>query len=228
MIKMTEYKGSVLLIEDNVELNDANSRVLELCGYEVYIASTLEQARQKLLWVDPDVILLDVMLPDGSGFDFCEEIRGKTTAYILFLTAKASHEDMIQGMSIGGDSYITKPFHIEEMVVKVDAAMRRYKSEEYQIIKKGSFTLDITAIQAFYGGESLDLTSIEFSLLLLFIKNEGQTLNSNFIYEKVWKSLKTEDKNTLRATISRLRRKIKHTDYSIVTHRDYGYSFQKS
>jgi len=83
------------------------------------------------------------MLPDGCGFDFCQEIRDSTSAHILFLTARTSHEHMLQGMRIGGDDYIKKPFHPEELLVKVDAAMRRHGKEKACIIKKGNLRLDI-------------------------------------------------------------------------------------
>ena len=225
---MEVYKGSVLLVEDNVDLNSTNARALELQGYDVYTALTLEKARRHLLLIEPDVILLDVMLPDGNGFDFCQEIRGNTTAHILFLTAKASHEDMMRGMRIGGDAYITKPFHPEEMLVKVEAAMRRRGTEKVQEIKKGHLTLDIMVIQAFDNGESLGLTPIEFSLLLLLVKNEGHYLHPDFIYETVWGAPAINDKNALQTAISKLRRKIEPTGYTIAVLRGNGYSFQKS
>ena len=223
---MELYKGIVLLVEDNIKLSNSTSRALEWCNYEVYTAFTLEKARQQLLWIEPDVILLDVMLPDGSGFDFCKEIRDVTPAHILFITAKASHEDMVQGMSTGGDAYITKPFHPEEMLVKVDAAMRRRKTEKNQIITKGSLMLDIIAMQAFDDRKSLDLTPIEFSLLLLFVKNEGHPLSSDFIYETIWKTMINDNTSALRTAVSKLRRKIKPTGHIIVAQRGLGYTFQ--
>jgi len=227
-MKVELYKGRVLLVEDNIELNDANSRALEICGYDVYSSLTLENARKFLSWLDPDVILLDVTLPDGNGFDFCKEIRDKTSAHILFLTAKTAHEDMVQGMSMGGDAYITKPFHPEEMLVKVEAAMRRHGTDKIQVIKKGSLTLDILARQAFDDGEPLRLTPIEFSLLLLLAQNEGQSLSASYIYETVWKALPIGSENALQTAISKLRRKIVNTGYSIVAKRYQGYVFEKN
>ena len=221
------YRGSVLLVEDNDKLNDANARVLASRGYEVYTALTLEEAHLTLLRAEPDVILLDVMLPDGSGFDFCAEIRDTTTAHILFLTAKITHENMIQGMSAGGDAYIIKPFHPEEMLAKVDAAMRRRKTEKAPIIKKGNLTLDIVARQTFDNGKSLRLTPIEFSLLLLLVENEGQPLTSDLIYETVWKAPTIKNKNALQTAISKLRRKIESSGYIITVQRGHGYVFQK-
>lgn len=223
---METYKGTVLLVEDNIDLNQANARALELRGYEVYTAMTIEKARGHLSFINPDIILLDVMLPDGNGFDFCKEIRGATQAHILFLTAKATHEDMMQGMSIGGDAYITKPFHPEEMLVKVDAAMRRHGTDTVQMIKKGNLTLDVMAIQAFDNDESLGLTPTEFSLLLLLVKNEGHHVNSDFIYETIWNSPFISDKNALQTAISKLRRKIEPTGYTISVLRGQGYLFE--
>jgi len=227
-MKMETYKGSILLIEDNIELNEINLQILEMYDYDVYTAHTLDKARKYLSWLEPDVILLDVMLPDGSGFDFCKEIRDKTMAHILFLTAKTTHEDMIQGMTIGGDAYITKPCHPEEMLVKVEAAMRRHGTNKVQIIKKGCLTLDVMAIQAFDDGESLGLTPIEFSLLLLLVKNEGHPLSADFIYETVWKAPAINNENALQTAISKLRRKISRTGYCITAKRNQGYIFEKN
>lgn len=121
-------KGMVLLVEDNAELNANNTRALRLLDYQVHPALTLEQARAWLDGNEPDVILLDVMLPDGDGIDFCAEIRGAplhTAAHILFLTARTEPAERVRGLADGGDDYITKPFHPEELLARVEAAMRR-------------------------------------------------------------------------------------------------------
>jgi DNA-binding response OmpR family regulator len=102
-------KAEILLVEDNEQLSETNRRYLELAGYEVKAAFTVEQARAFLEQADPDVILLDVMLPDGDGVDFCREIYGETDAQIIFLTAKASEEDQVLGLEAGGSIYLTKP-----------------------------------------------------------------------------------------------------------------------
>ena len=123
-----DAKGTVLLVEDNAELNANNVRALSMLGYAVHPALTLAQARNWLGNNKPDVILLDVILPDGDGIDFCAEIRGlplQTAAHILFLTAKTGHADRMRGLADGGDDYITKPFHPEELLARVEAAMRR-------------------------------------------------------------------------------------------------------
>lgn len=122
------FRGIVLLVEDNAELNANNNRALKVHGYCVHSALTLAEARDWLQDNSPDIILLDVMLPDGDGIDFCAEIRHppiSSKAHVLFLTAKTHHADRIRGLASGGDDYITKPFHLQELIARVESAMRR-------------------------------------------------------------------------------------------------------
>ena len=223
-----ENKGTVLLVEDNKGLNDANSQALKLRGYSVLSAENLAEAREMLIQSSPDAILLDVMLPDGSGFDFCEEIRDKTNAYILFLTAKTAHEDMVRGMTGGGDAYITKPFHPEEMLVKVDAALRRRYIENASVktLIFGSLTLDIVSGLAYVDGVDLLLTKKEFSLLLVFAQNKGVTLGAEYLFKEVWNLSFVYDK-TLRKHISALRNKLAAVNcgYDVATVYGKGYRF---
>jgi len=111
--------SSILLVEDNEELNEINRRMLVYEGYEVLTARTLVDARKLLSARKPDVILLDVIMPDGDGIDFCGEIRETTDAHILFLTSKDADVDRIRGLDSGGDDYITKPYKLEEMLSRV-------------------------------------------------------------------------------------------------------------
>ena len=221
-------RGLVLLVEDNKILNISNSRALTLQGYEVLTALTLAEAKRRLSGAAPDIILLDVDLPDGNGIDFCEEIRKSTAAHILFLTAKTEHEDMMQGLQNGGDDYITKPFHPEELLARIDAVMRRRRMDEksVQSIRRGTLILDIVSTQAFIGGEDLLLTPKEFSVLLLLVQNEGKVLSAEYVYEGVWKAPLAGDKNSLQAIISKLRHKIESTQYYIESIRGQGYVFQ--
>jgi len=220
--------GLILLVEDNADLNESNSRVLTRRGYEVQSALTLAEARLKLAEAQPDIILLDVELPDGDGMDFCEEIRNKTAAHVLFLTSKTEHENMVLGLKFGGDDYITKPFHLDELLARIDAAMRRRMIDKkpVQMIIKGTLTLDIMATQAFIGGEDLALTPKEFSLLLLLVQNEGDILSAEYVYETVWKAPLIGDKNSMQAIISKLRTKIDPTSYYIDSVRGHGYVFK--
>jgi len=221
-------KKLVLLIEDNEKLNIANSRALALRGYEVLTASTLAKGGLQLAKREPDVILLDIELPDGDGISFCNEIRSITTAHILFLTANAKHESMVQALQYGGDDYITKPFHPEELIARIDAVMRRRKMDKTnaKTIIKGALTLDIMATQGFIAGNDLTLTPKEFSLLLLLVQNEGKILSAEYIYAKVWKAPLVGDKNSMQAIISKVRQKIEYSGYYIDSIRGQGYTFR--
>ena len=157
--------GTVLLVEDNPDLNSVNRRALELRRYSVHVATTLAEAREWLKEAEPDVILLDVMLPDGDGFGFCREIRARTQAHILFLTAKAEHEDIVAGLAAGGDDYITKPFHAQELLARVEAAMRRREIViPLRTVAKGRLELDLVSSRAYVDGIDLMLAPMEFGL----------------------------------------------------------------
>ena len=223
-----DSKGLILLVEDNDGLNRSNSRALTMRGYTVAAALTLAEAKRHLAEAQPDIILLDVELPDGNGIDFCEEIRSKTTAHILFLTAKLEHENMLRGLGNGGDDYITKPFHPGELLARIDAAMRRREMDKppVQTIAKGALALDIMATRAFIGGEDLALTPKEFSLLLLLVQNEGNALNAEYVYETVWKAPLIGNKNAMQTAVSKLRQKLESSDYGIEFLRGQGYIFR--
>ena len=165
---MKEIPNQVLLVEDNVRLNEINLRALVLSGYEVLTALCLAEARELLLNNKPDVILLDVMLPDGDGIAFCEEIREKTDANILFLTSRTEYEDRLKGLEVGGDDYITKPYKLDEMLLRVKAAMRRrgMTPSPQTGITLGRLTLDTLTQIASLHGEDLLLSQKEFSLFI--------------------------------------------------------------
>ena len=223
------HKGTVLLVEDNEALNISNGRALTMRGYKVVAALTLSAARSHLCKTDPDVILLDVMMPDGSGLQFCREIRPSTAAHILFLTAKSEHDSIVCGLENGGDDYIIKPFHPEELLARVDAVMRRRKmpNSTGPMLIKGLLKLDIMAAQAFVDGENLSLTPKEFSLLLFFAQNEGRVVRAEAVYKTIWNAPLTSDKNALQTAVSKLRQKVEHAGFSIDALRGQGYIFKK-
>jgi DNA-binding response OmpR family regulator len=223
-----KHNGTILLVEDDTDLNAANLRALQLRKYNVLTALTLQQAREHLTKISPDIILLDVNLPDGNGFDFCAEIRGTTRAHILFLTAKTEHENMVRGLCEGGDDYITKPFHMEELLARVDSAMRRIGfGTSMETLTKGSLVLELLSARVLLHGESIDVTQKEFSILLLLAQNEGTPVSAESIYEKVWAQPLGGDKNAVQTAISKLRAKLTNSGYDIIMKRKQGYVFNK-
>ena len=221
-------RKAVLLVEDNNKLNELNRRVLESEGYEVYSALTLAGAREHLDQVSPDVILLDIMMPDGDGMDFCAEIRDMTDAHIIFLTSRGEHKDKLRGLALGGDDYLTKPFMVDELTHRVAAAMRRRGMAQSPVktVVKGNLTIDPVASQAFLDGEDLLLKPKEFSLLYLFVLNEGKLLSAGLVYEKVWKAPLNDNTGSLRVQISSLRKKLEGSGYMITFKHGEGYCFR--
>jgi DNA-binding response OmpR family regulator len=218
---------TILLVEDNEDLNEINRRTLEREGYEVLTALTLAAARAHLSHADPDVILLDVLLPDGNGIDFCGEIQERTQAHIIFLTSRIEHETRLRGLDTGGDYYMTKPYKLDEMLSSVRAALRRRKKAQAKRLTFGNLALDMGLNRAFVDGADLNLTPREFALLRLLAENEDKTLDTAYIYQAAWGLPMGADKNAIRMTAYRLRHKLEQAGYHILAKRNEGYTFTK-
>jgi DNA-binding response OmpR family regulator len=222
-------KAKVLLVEDNKQLNDANRRYLELAGYEVETAFFVSEARKKLVTFEPDVILLDVMLPDGDGVEFCKEIYGKTDAMIIFLTAKAAEEDTVRGLNAGGHVYLTKPYSPKVMLSYVERAVRIKKTNSEKLpeyVTHGKLAMNLPSVIALWDGVDLLLSVKEFAILLLLVQNHGKVLSAQTLYETVWKAPLINDKNTLWRHISSLKQKLINlagNKVEIVSERGAGY-----
>jgi DNA-binding response OmpR family regulator len=228
-------RNLILLVEDNKHLNEINRRNLQSAGYEVLTALNLAQAREHLRRRGPDVILLDVFLPDGSGMEFCREIRERTSAHILFLTSLDEHSEKIKGLDMGGDDYITKPYKLDELLSRVGAAIRRRgmrgADPAAETAALGALSLNIVLKRAYLGGDDMALAPKEFELLYLFMKNEGKTLSADEIYKAVWVQPGIGDANALRVAVSRLRKKLEADEngaFLIESVRNKGYLFTAS
>ena len=228
---MVNDKPLILLVEDNEKIREANRRVLEGAGYHVAEAGSLVSARASLWRKLPDVIILDIMLPDGNGLDFITEIREVTNAPVLLLTSLNERDERIAGLKAGGDDYITKPYDIDELSARVSAFLRREQMRRKtdagaaRIIEKGPIKLDILLQQAFLYGNNIRLTPREFSLLLYFVQNEDVILPMRQIYEEIWSAPMMEDSGALKTSVSRLRAKLSLSGYSIESERGEGYRF---
>ena len=220
-------KGNILLVEDNRRINEINTRILVKEGYYVESVDTLCEANKLIFEKEIDIILLDVDMPDGDGIEFCKSIREKTDAHIIFLTSSTQHENRIQGLEVGGDDYITKPYKLDEMLIRVKAAFRRrnilLNSSSKNIIEQGNLKLNTVSIRAFINGIDLKLTPREFSILLLLAESNNKTLTAEYIYESVWKTPLIDDKNALQAIVSKLRNKLVLKNYNIRFIKGEGY-----
>ena len=224
---MTSKK--VLLVEDNKKIMAGNARKLTREGYDVAFAFNLAEARDLISRDCPDVMVLDIMLPDGSGLNFMKEVRQSENAAlpILLLTGLSAQEDIVCGLKSGGDDYLTKPYDFSVLLARVEALIRRSaRLPEY--IYKGRLAINVTAGVVMYNGEDLLLGRKEYALLSIFVQNEGAFVNAEHLYERVWNTPMGGDSTALRSAIKRLRAKIEGCGWSIGWSRDEGYIFEEA
>lgn len=223
-------EGTILLVEDDKNIQRTNRRILEREGFTVLCTGTLKEAETVLRDYSPDALVLDIMLPDGSGLAFCEKIRPYTPVPVLFLTALDEKDEIVQGLVAGGNDYITKPYDVDEFVARVKAQLRlaqmnRQAAEQSKTLTRGPLALDLVTLRAFLGGEDMMLSAREFSLLLFLLKNEGKTLSAEEIYKGAWDQPMFGNASALWKCISRLKNKLAVCDerVSLINFRNKGY-----
>jgi DNA-binding response OmpR family regulator len=213
-------KGLILLVEDNEQIIRGNERMLKRHGYEVAASLTLADAYNEIKKRMPDAIVLDIMLPDGSGLDFMRKLRLTSQVPILLLTGLTTPADVMRGLNEGGDDYLAKPYDFGVLLARIEALLRR-AAQIPKTLTKGALRFDILANQAFLNNNDLLLAKKEFSLLLLLARNEGQALSPEYIYKTVWNQPMGNDNNSLKFQLSRLRKKLGE-DFSIQFDNDEG------
>ncbi len=218
----------MLFVEDDIALGYALDFSLIDEGFEVVRVGTIQEAKSKFNKGNFDLILLDVNLPDGNGYDFCKYVREKSKIPIIFLTALDDEVNIVMGLQIGGNDYLTKPFGFRELLARIKVQLRS-KLEELKKDKVISrdITVNIVTTQAFKKEELLSLTALEYKLLILFMHNPLKTMKRDDILANVTSEEDAFfDDNTLSVYIRRLREKIeddpKKPEY-IVTQRGIGY-----
>lgn len=202
----------ILLIEDEESLNRGISLKLAREGYEVYSAATLDQADRLFAAKRPELVICDVGLPDGDGFEFCRRLRRQSKVLFLFLTALDTELDIVNGYDAGADDYMTKPFSLMVLLSKVNAMLRRSAAktqEQPRSILSGDIRLFPEELRVQKGGAFLSLTPKEWKLLWLFMENPKHILSKEQLLNKVW-DVDSEfvDENTVAVNIRRLRGKI--------------------
>jgi len=219
--------ATILLIEDDIRLLNSNRLLLESEGYHVLDAKNLAQAQKHLTGETPDLIVLDIMLPDGNGLDFLAELRRTSEIPVLLLTGLDTNADIIRGFEKGGDDYLTKPVVIGVFLKRIEAILRRAASVP-ETVTKGALSLRLISGQALLHGKDMVLSGKEFALLSFFTQHEDQTLTLETIYEKVWGQLLNEDANAAKVMVSRLRKKLEGSGYTITTEYGEGYRFERA
>ena len=221
----------ILLVEDDLSLINGLSFAIKKQGYEITVART--SAETDSIWEEGkfDLIILDVSLPDGSGFDICSKIRQTSKVPILFLTAADEETDIIMGLDIGGDDYITKPFKLAVLMSRINALLRRSSNfnETDTELSSNGITVQRLKGKVYKNDKELELTASEYKLLCFFMENPNIVLSSEQILSRLWDcSENFVDNNTLTVYICRLRTKIEENPSSpqrIVTVRRMGYKW---
>lgn len=221
----------ILLVEDDAPIAMGIEYALKKENHTVVVAKNLMEGK-KLFDNKVELILLDVMLPDGNGYDFCKEIRKWSEIPIIFMTALDEEANIVFGLDIGGDDYISKPIRISELLSRINAVMRRQKSSNNYLISNkilcGNVTIEPLKCRVTVLSEEIYLTAAEYKLLLMLAENKDKALNRSSIIEKLWDiDGDFVDYNTLNVYMKRLREKLgPEAEKHIVTVRGIGYMWK--
>ncbi|HNY78377.1 MAG: response regulator transcription factor [Sedimentisphaerales bacterium] len=220
---------TILIVEDDSTMLRGLKDNFEFHGYRVLTADDGEAGLNAALNARPDLILLDLMLPKINGYEVCRLIRKeKLEMPIIMLTAKGEESDIVLGLNLGADDYVTKPFSIKELLARTDALLRRMRSAELEVYRFDDLELDITARKLTRGSEEIKLSPKEFRLLELFVRKPGRALSRDEILNLVWGYDSISGPRTIDRFVTTLRNKIEpdpHNPVYIHTLREIGYKF---
>lgn len=219
----------ILVVEDDLALSAGLCFELDMNGYITVAAYNCRKVRQLIKGEAFDLVMLDVNLPDGNGFELCKEIReALPETPVIFLTANDLEEDMLKGYDLGAEDYITKPFNMKILLKKIDVALRRMEKEEKKNQDQwsdGFLSLDFSSLTAWRGEEKAAITPNEYKLLKVLTENEGNVITRQSLLDRLWDSGGNFiDDHTLTVTMNRLRSKIEDDAHSYIkTVRGMGY-----
>lgn len=198
----------ILVVDDDPKITALLHRSLSYAGYRTHEARTGADALEKAVAVKPDLVILDLMLPDVDGFEVCRRLRKETDALILMLTARDEVSDRIRGLDSGADDYLIKPFALEELLARVRALLRRRLPEANRVLEFADLRLDPATREVTRGGCAIDLTNKEFDLLALFMANPRRVLTRQEIMDRIWGYDYSGESNVLEVYIGYLRSKL--------------------
>ena len=223
----------ILIVEDEDSVLDPLELLLSKEGFSIETARNGREGLDKFWKVSPDLVLLDIMLPEVSGTEVCRQIRAKSNVPIIMLTAKDTEVDKVVGLELGADDYIVKPYSKAELVARIKAVLRRGLSEHTSadggVIIAGPVTIDVDRHAVSIGGENISLPLKEFELLEFLVRNSGRVLTRTQLIDRVWGSDYFGDTKTLDVHVKRLRAKIEKDPANptyIQTIRGLGYKFE--
>jgi two-component system OmpR family response regulator len=224
-------EGRVLVVDDEHNITDLVGTALRYVGFEVATAGSGREALETARTFRPEIIVLDVMMPDLDGFEVTRRLRGEGLRIpVLFLTARDATEDKVAGLTIGGDDYVTKPFSLEELVARVRAVLRRVGAGQSKTNGRLTFAdleMDEDTYEVFRAGEPIPMTPTEFKLLRYLMLNARRVLSKAQILDHVWNYDFGGDANVVETYISYLRKKIDKVEPRLIhTVRGVGYSLR--
>ena len=215
-------KIKLLLVEDSPMIIRGLQYTLEQAGYEVVVCMSAHMANDRLDKMHFDVAVLDVNLPDGSGYDICRRLKSDTDTPVVFLTARDEENDVVMGFELGADEYILKPFRNRELISRIENVLRRTGKTKKRLTA-GEVEIDVEKDKVYVSGREVEFTQLEYKILYMLMQNAGQTLTREQILERIWDLAGNfvED-NTLTVYIKRIREKLGEADV-IKTVKGIGY-----
>ena len=200
---------SVLVIDDEVQMRRLLKINLESAGYQVHLAGSGKEGLQQAAMARPEIVILDLGLPDEDGIEVLKKIREWATVPVLILSVRASEQDIVKALDAGADDYLTKPFRTGELLARVRAALRhRFSTEQGEVFVTGPLAVDLAARTVKLNGEIVKLTPTEYSLLTLFVRNAGKVLTHGYILQQVWGPAFEEESQYTRVYVGQLRKKL--------------------
>ena len=226
------YKPKILVVEDDPAINNLIRTTLETQEYQYHTAQNGSGALMEVLSYKPDVVILDLGLPDMDGVSIIEKIRSWSSIPIIVVSARTEDQDKVEALDAGADDYLTKPFSIDEFLARLRAALRRSHAErtkteeENRVYINGDLKIDFTAGCVYMNDAEIHLTPIEYKLLCLLAHNTGKVLTHNYILQEVWGNTLASDVPSLRVFMATLRKKVEKNPSApkyIQTHIGVGY-----
>lgn len=199
----------ILIVDDEKMLTELLSSHLQDCGYTTFVAEDAKQAIS-MLNTYPDLILLDINMPEMDGLELCKIIRNNVACPILFLTARITEQDKVNGLQVGGDDYITKPFSLQELTARVAAHLRRDERSKCtpKIVSSQGLIVNLAERKIFYGETELNLSNREFDIVEFLMSNANQIFDKERIYEAVWGFNAEGDSNVIKEHVRKIRNKL--------------------
>jgi len=231
---MPSRKVSALIIDDDVRMLRMMQRTLELEGYHVRTASDGKAALDVFDEEDPDLVLLDIVMPGLDGYAVCQNIREFSQVPIIMVTAKVNSEENVEGLDAGADDYVTKPFSANELAARVRAVLRRTKLWDERpepAFQSGNLVIDFTRRRVTLGGQEVNLTATEYRILSYLARNVDRILTPDQILQKVWDREYMGETHLLQVNVARLRQKLRDNPKNpkyILTKSGIGYMMQKN